>query len=175
MAVPFNIVRVDAVPATPVVNTMYITKDSKNRAVVTFIGNTVAQRASTLSPTDVQTMISEALAGAGEVYVANTLADLQAITPTVNAVGYIRTAAAGDPLMYVFDLPGAAWKVSQVPAKWADIIGRPAATAAEIDAAVAASHSHANMAVLNSLSQSTGGKLAYKGQEVSEVGFASDW
>lgn len=175
MAVPFNIVRVDAVPATPAVNTMYITKDSKNRAVVTFIGNTTAQRASTLSAADVQTLISEALAGAGEVYVANTFADLQAIRPTVNAVGYVRTVTAGDPLMYVFDLAGAAWKVSQAPAKWADIIGRPASTAAAIDAAVSASHTHANMTVLNNLSQSAAGKLAYKGQEVSEVGFASDW
>lgn len=176
MAVPFNIVRIDAVPATPVPNTMYITKDAKNRAVVTFIGNTAAQRASTLSATDVQTLISEAMSGAGAVYAVNTLTDLQAIVPTVNSVGYVRSPASpGDPITYVYDLANAAWKVSQANAKWADIIGRPASTAAAIDAAVTASHSHTNMTVLNSLSQSAGGKLAYKGLEVSEVGFASDW
>lgn len=176
MAVPFNIVRADAVPATPVVNTLYVTKDTKQRAVLTFIGNTVANRASTLTSVDVQTMINEALVNAGAVYTVNTLTELNAIVPTVNSVGFVRNPVSpGDPVSYVYDLANRVWKSAQAPAKWADIIGKPASTAAAIDASVNASHSHSNLSVLNALSQSSNGRLAYNGKEVSEVGFASDW
>lgn len=176
MAVPFNIVRVNAVPASPAPNTLYITKDTKGRAVLTFIGNTAASRASTLTTADVQTLISEALANAGAVYAVDTLAALQAIVPTTNSVGFVRNPIApGDPVSYVYDLAKAGWKPSQAPAKWADIVGRPASSAAQIDAAVTASHTHTNMAVLDKLGQSVAGKLTYNGSDVSEVGFASDW
>ena len=48
---------------------------------------------------------------------------------------------------------------------WTSISGRPTSTPGQIDAAVAASHSHANIAVLDLLTVSSG-VLLYNGDEV---------
>jgi hypothetical protein len=62
-----------------------------------------------------------------------------------------------------------------VVVQWASIQGRPNSTPEAIDAAVGASHTHTNAAVLNALSD-TGGKLYYGGAAVGGGDWAAtDW
>jgi hypothetical protein len=49
---------------------------------------------------------------------------------------------------------------------WSNIAGRPTSTPTQIDAAVSASHNHANAAVLNALGENVSGNLTYKGNEI---------
>ncbi len=57
---------------------------------------------------------------------------------------------------------------------WSEITGKPTSTAAQIDAAVADSHVHANAAVLNALSDS-GGQLLYNGNPVQPTWSTNNW
>ena len=106
-------------------------------------------------------------------------AGANALYLVVNATGDA-TVAAGAAL-YFYDKASTTYtKLSEyesmdVVTAWASITGRPASTPAAIDAAVGAAHTHANMAVLNGLTDS-GGTLRYLGVAVNKPDWtATDW
>lgn len=57
---------------------------------------------------------------------------------------------------------------------WAEITGKPTSSVAAIDAAVAASHTHANSAVLDLLTEDSG-QLLYNGNPVSTSWSTNNW
>lgn len=57
---------------------------------------------------------------------------------------------------------------------WSEISGAPTSTPAQIDAAVAASHTHANMAVLDKLSEQDG-NLVYNGAPLVTSWTTTNW
>lgn len=62
-----------------------------------------------------------------------------------------------------------------VTLEWADIQGGPSSTPAQIDAAVADSHTHANQAELDKVGEDAQGRLTYDGQVVGTFWDSSDW
>ena len=49
---------------------------------------------------------------------------------------------------------------------WANIQNKPASTIAEIDAAVAAKHTHVNKLILDMFDETAGGEVTYNGKEL---------
>lgn len=184
MAEPFVISRVVALPQVLETNTMYIVKQPGSAEVqLTFVGTTADAIGHTLTHSSVETMISAALAGVASVYVVANIAAMNALTPQANSVCYVKNTT-GDPLAtggagaYVWSTVDALWLPLPGTLKkeitWNEITGKPTSSPAQIDQAVLERHTHANMATLDLLSDD-GGKLAYRGEPVSDVDFESNW
>lgn len=89
------------------------------------------------------------------------------------------TVSAGSAL-YAYDFATtttykiAEYESMDVTLEWASISGRPVATPAQIDAAVGASHSHSNKAVLDKLGEDVDG-LTFDGQGVNSRWSTQNW
>lgn len=90
------------------------------------------------------------------------------------------TVTAGAAL-YVYQLSTTTFiKVAEyesldVIVKWADIQGRPTSTVAQIDAAVTASHTHSNKAVLDLISEDAEQQLLFRGSAVTSQWDTLNW
>ena len=187
MSASFVIERVSAQPATLVDNTLYIERAAgTTEAVLTFVGTSPTSVAKVYSSTQAHADIATAIAEAKSVFIFDTYAALTAaVKPKVSSIGYVKSAG-GDPAaktpsaLYVFDIATATWSLLPTGGAadsidWDKIIGRPTSTVAAIDAAVAASHSHGNKAVLDALAVDGQNRLTYSGVPVSPVTVKTDW
>lgn len=68
----------------------------------------------------------------------------------------------------------AEYESMDVVLNWSSIIGKPNSSAAQIDTAVSQSHAHANVAVLNKLSESEG-QLQYNGAPLTTNWATQNW
>lgn len=129
-----------------------------------------------LNEADVQAMISAGIAASNTgVRVVDDIAARNALTPTqgqhvlvLNATGD-PTVAAGAASYVWRGAPVSQWvKLTEhesmdVALTWANVSGRPTATPAAIDAAVANSHTHANLTQLNFVGEDAGQNFTYRG------------
>lgn len=89
------------------------------------------------------------------------------------------TVDAGSALYAYDESSETVYKIAEyesmdVVLNWSDIVGRPVSTPAQIDAAVGASHSHSNKAVLDKLGEDADG-LTYDGEGVNSRWGSLDW
>lgn len=126
---------------------------------------------------DVESMITAAVAGAGasNTFFADDIAARNALTPKTNAMVVHVVDASGDPTVtnggatYMYRSSNSTWvKISEFESldltlSWANIQGRPQRTASQIEAAVDATHSHANKTQLDKIGQDADGNLTYGG------------
>lgn len=176
-----TIQRVDALPGTLAAETIYLVKTG-SELTLTVTGADADVVATTVSKVDVNTAISTAI---GDLGVSNSVefaADINArdaMTLTKSTFVYVADATIDETVtagaaMYLYDLANTTWhKVTEYESldlvlSWDNIIGMPRSSVAEIDDAVAVSHIHENMPVLNQLSD-VGGKLQYNGVDVGSV------
>lgn len=134
---------------------------------------TTARRVPTVP--DIEAMIDAAVAsGSGGAVIVDDIAARNAITAENAQTVYVVDASAdatvtGGGALYIWRASTEAWiKMSEAESldlslTWAAITGGPASTPAQIDAAVAASHSHANITELNQIGQDGDGNLTYGG------------
>ena len=143
-----------------------------NGGVAKFVGNT--------------TMITEIALGLISAQSSfQVVADIPArdvLSPTSNAQVLVIDASVDTTVgtggaMYAYDFANTAWlKVAEyesfdenISFNWTQITGGPTSTSAAIDAAVAASHTHANKPTLDKFTESTQGTPLFDGLCVSTL------
>lgn len=139
----------------------------------------------------INALIADALSslpssGAPVLYAAD-IAARDALEPSLTQAVFVLVAdASADPTvnagaaMYAWNPSTSTWiKVAEyesmdVTLTWASIVGGPSSTPAQIDSAVSASHTHANKATLDKLSESTG-LLRFEGSPIPSEWASSNW
>ena len=179
--------KVNVLPATFEPSTIYLVKDASGDHAKMFISNAAGTSVRRL-PTrdDIQAMVNAAVAGTSHLCVVADLAARDAMAPTV-VTQVLVIDATGDPLVnsgaatYVFNPTGSTWtKISEhesmdVILKWADIVGRPTSSVADIDDAVSKRHTHANTTSLDKVGQDVDGKFQFNGDYVDPALRLSEW
>lgn len=125
---------------------------------------------------DIQAMIDAAVAGVtGGLQIVADIAARDALTPT-NGQHVLVLDASADATVnsgaasYVWRSATTEWiKLTEYESldlqlTWANLAGKPTSTPAAIDAAVANTHTHANMTHLNKVGEDGSGNFTYDGQ-----------
>ena len=123
-------------------------------------------------------MIANSVAEFSKPRVVDTIAERDALVLTTNTLVMVKDATGDSSVtsgaaLYFYDadatLPTDVWtKVSEyesldVVMRWENIVGRPTASAADIDDAVSKRHTHANLADLDLIGTSPEGFLMHNG------------
>lgn len=129
-----------------------------------------------LNDTDIQAMIDASIAASGAgVEIVADIAARNALSPT-NGKYVLVLDASDDPTVnsgaasYVWRSATSTWiKLTEYESMdlsltWADISGKPTSSPAAIDAAVANSHTHANMTQISKVGEDSNGDFTYNGQ-----------
>jgi hypothetical protein len=127
-----------------------------------------------INSVDVQAMINASLSGINALQVVTDIAARNALTLTANTQVLVLDATgdatvASGAATYVWQQATSTWhKISEaesldVQLTWAAITGGPTSTPAQIDAAVSASHTHANKTELDKVGQNADGNFTYNG------------
>lgn len=129
-----------------------------------------------LNDVDIQAMIDASIAASGAgVEIVADIAARDALTPA-NGKYVLVLDASADPTVnsgaasYVWRSATSTWiKLTEYESMdlsltWAAISGKPTSSPAAIDAAVANSHTHANMTELNKIGEDGNGDFTYNGQ-----------
>lgn len=139
-----------------------------------------------INKTEIQAMIDASIGAANELTIVPTITARNALTPTKAVYVYVENAT-GDPTVtsggatYLYKTSNSSWiKTSEaesmdVAVTWASLTGKPASTPAQIDAAVAASHSHTNKTQLDLIGQNAGGEMTYNGVQVKTQWASTGW
>jgi hypothetical protein len=167
--------RETALPAVPLADAVYfIANPATPDHLEVYVSNTagVVKRAPTQA--DITAQISTAIAQAGNLTVVADITARNALAPSSPVLVLVRNATgdatvASGAATYVYDFANTVWvKVNEfesmdVSLDWAAISNKPASTVAAIDAAVAATHTHANKTQLDNIAQDASGYLTYSG------------
>ncbi len=125
---------------------------------------------------DIQAMIDAAVAGVtGMVEIVADIAARDALTPTNGKYVLVLDASADSTVnigaaSYVWRSATSEWiKLTEYESldlaiTWANISGKPTSSPSAIDAAVAKSHTHANMTELNKVGEDGNGDFTYNGR-----------
>lgn len=175
----FSTHRVTALPGTLLPNAIYYVAPPgrPDYVEVYMTGTTPTTVKRIVNTVDVQAMIDAAVSGLGGLAIVADIAARNALNPTANAMVVVLDASADTTVnsgsaLYAYQLSNTTWiKLSEyesldVSLAWASITGRPTSTPTQIDAAVSASHSHANLTQLNQIGQDVDGDLTYAGESV---------
>lgn len=135
---------------------------------------------------DVQILIDSAIAAAGGVSEVADIAARDALTPSGVVQVYVTDAAADATVdsggaFYLYRPNSQTWiktgedESLDLVLNYDTLQGRPSSSAAAIDLAVGASHSHANLTQLNQIGQDADGCLTYDGDPVGPNWATEEW
>lgn len=185
MATPFSIVRLTQLPTSLAPNSLYIVKaPGTNDVALTWTGNSASDIGFSYSQAKADGDITAALAGSKSVFIFGNIAEKDAEVPLVDSIGFVKDATADPTVLtpsafYIFEVATARWSLATSggsgAVNWDDIVDGPEATPAQIDEAVAASHVHANQAVLDKIGVDADNRLTYDDALVSSVTVEADW
>lgn len=175
----FKIFKETSLPGTLEANAMYLIAPSgkPNYVEIYITGTSASTVRRVLSEDDVANMITLANQTQNsliELKVVNTIAERDALTPTQNILVLVKDATGDATVLsgaatYVYEKSNTSWtKISEmesmdVTLSWANLVGKPTSTSAEIDDAVLKKHSHANITQLNQIGEDGSGNLTYNG------------
>jgi hypothetical protein len=183
----FKIYRETTLPATPVNDSLYVVvpSGSLNYFELYAVNSSgVIRRIPTEA--DIDAKISTALSSFSSLEVVNTIAERDTLTPTSNTQVLVKNAT-GDATVtsgaatYIYETSTSTWtKISEsesldVILNWANIVGKPTSTPAQIDSAVTNTHTHTNKTQLDLLGQNVGGELTYNGVQVKTEWSSTGW
>lgn len=186
MAVQMQIKIVNTLPGTFTASTLYMVKSAEAGIFDLYMStNDGAAVRHIISKSEINTMITTALAGFNTVAVVADIAARDALSPTVNSQVLVLdatadTTVASGAATYVYDTVTTTWyKISEtesmdVVLQWANIQNKPTSAVADIDDAVTKRHSHANKTVLDNITDSSG-FLAYSGTVVGLTAVVAEW
>jgi hypothetical protein len=185
----FRIFKETALPGSLQPHSMYLIAPAGNPDLLEiFVTNAAgtAPHRHVLNRTEVQAMIDSSIGAANELAIVADIAARDALTPTRATYVFV-TDATADPLVnsggatYLWNPATSAWlfvsdaESMNVVLNWSDIVGRPASTPAQIDAAVANSHTHANKTQLDLIGQNAAGEMTYNGAQVKTEWSSVGW
>lgn len=180
----FNVARVAALPpvAERIPATMYIVKGVYDLVELYFTAQDSGAVYHVLDSADVATMIENKLSSEQPfVVVANIAARNQSAVDQVRNAMYYVVDATGDSsvasggALYAWNVAGRQWfKIMEYEGldskpKWSDLVDGPNVTVEDIEAAVAAKHTHNNMALLDLLAEQDN-SLYFRGKPVDKSG-----
>jgi hypothetical protein len=127
-----------------------------------------------INQADIELLISNAISAAKELLIVADITARNALTPTFTQYVYVVDATADESVVsggatYLYNTATSSWvKISEaesldVVLQWANIQGGPTSTPNQIDAAVAASHTHSNKTQLDKIGEDANGNLTYGG------------
>ena len=186
-----KISKVTALPGVLAASTLYLVSDAvRTDDVNIYVSNstgTTAKHVPTFAEleTMVDSKVTAGLAAASTLKVVATIAARDALAPTIATLALVLNATSDVTVLsgaatYVYDPVGDVWsKISEhesldVVLQWANINGKPTSSVADIDDAVTKRHVHANAAVLDLLSDSSG-ELFYNGVTIAPQMLAEQW
>jgi hypothetical protein len=186
-----KISKVTALPGTLEASTLYLVADAVRTDDVNIYVSDSTGTAAKHVPTfaELETMvdgkITTGLAAASSLKVVADINARDALAPTIATMALVLDATADTTVLvgaatYVYDPVGMVWsKISEhesldVVLEWDSIANKPTSLVADIDDAVAKRHAHANIAVLDLLSDDTG-NLLYNGLPVAPQMLAEQW
>ena len=136
---------------------------------------------------DIQAMIDTSIAGlGGSIEFVADIAERDALSPSNGEKVYVENAS-DDPSVtsgaatYIYRQSTTSWiKDSESEAMdlvltWAGLTDGPSSSPAQVDAAVAASHSHNNKTQLDKVGQDANGDMTYDGQNIRARLETSSW
>jgi hypothetical protein len=175
----FRTHKVTALPGTLIANSIYYVAPAArpDYVEVYMTGSDPAVVKRVVNTVDVQAMIDAAVSGLGGLSIVADISARNALNPTSNVMVVVLDASADATVnagsaLYAYQLATTSWiKLSEyesldVTLEWTNIVGRPSSSAAQIDAAVANNHTHANLTQLNQIGQDADGDLTYGGNPV---------
>lgn len=188
--VPINFYRETALPGVLQPSSIYFIANPATPNYFELYATDAAGTATKRTPTqaDIQSLINSSIAASNNLTIVADIAARNALLPlTVSKWVYV-IDATGDTTVtsggatYLYDPSGAGTWIKAAEAEslditlnWSAIVGKPTSTPAAIDAAVAASHTHANMTQLNKIGEDTGGNLLYNGSLPATGWTSTNW
>lgn len=135
---------------------------------------------------EIQAMIDASISAANELTIVADIAARNALAPTRSIYVYVENATGDQTVSsggatYLYKPANATWiKTSEaesldVQLTWASITGKPTSSPAQIDAAVAASHTHPNKTQLDQIGQNAAGEMTYNGVQVKTEWGSTGW
>lgn len=184
----YKIHKVTSLPGTLQPNSFYFVAPPGNPDYTElYVTGTSASTVKRLiNEADVQALINASMSALSQMEVVANIAARNALNPTANIVVLVLDAT-GDATVssgaatYVYRLSTTSWiKISEaesldIALTWAALSGKPTSSPAQIDAAVAASHTHANLTQLALIGQDADGELTYNGNNVRARLDTGDW
>lgn len=187
-----QIFKVNALPegAGLVANAIYYVKNGTKFDVYVTDSTAKAVPQNSVTETQVNTIVSQAMANVNSATIVADIPARDALKPTLTSNAFVfvqnatgdATVSSGSAL-YLFNKSANSFiKVSEyesmdlnISLDWANITNKPTSTAAEIDAAVADSHTHANKAVLDKIGEDASGTPTYNGVTLVAQWAATQW
>lgn len=179
-----------AVPSTWEAGGVYFIKPTTppagspaNYCEVYIVDDTGSVTAHTPTWGEIDSHIVSKLSSVGTLVVVDDIAARNAISSPSGEV-FVKDATADSTVAsggarYLYD--GGAWvKIAETESmdlvlKWADIIGKPNSSPAQIDAAVGASHTHSNKTQLDKIDEDASGNMTYGGKAVTTQWKSNGW
>lgn len=170
--------RLSAVPETWAANTLYLIKNPVAGLLDIYVTGADGVPLHSISRSEILALITQETSQLSRPVVVANIAARDALAPTKTTLALVLDATGDATVgsgaaLYLFDNDSgtAAWvKVSEYESMdlqftWAALQGKPTAAVADIDAAVAARHTHANSDVIGKLTAGENG-LQYDGEDV---------
>lgn len=171
----YQVRKATAVPSVPTTsNTIFYVAPTGNTTYVeVYVSNAAGDAVRrVINENDVKALISTQISGLNKMQIVaditarNALTDKTTLVYVKNATGDATVKSGG--ASYIYDSSASAWvKISEfesmdITLDWNNLQNKPNSTPANIDNAVANSHTHANKTQLDDISE-LNDKLAYKG------------
>jgi hypothetical protein len=172
---PFNVFKESVLPAVLEAHSVYFVGPASQPDLVEIFvtGSSASIVRRVLNQADIQSMISSAITANGNAVVVADIAARNALLPlTAPKFVHVLDATADTTVAiggatYLYDPVVSQWyKIAafedlDLVVNYNTIVGRPSATAAAIDNAVAQAHTHANLTSLNKITESAQGNMLY--------------
>lgn len=173
-----KIFRETALPASLLPYSIYMVAPAdRPQYVEIYVTDSAGNAKRVINKADIDALISTAVSNATELVIVADIAARDALSLDATRYVFVKNATGDTSVKsggatYLYDPAGAVdakWiKVSEaesldVALTWAALLDKPTSTVAQIDAAVAATHTHANKTELDKIGQDAAGNLTYGG------------
>jgi hypothetical protein len=140
----------------------------------------------TITKAETQDLITSAIKAANAILYAADITARNALSLSANAMVYVADATGDSTVksgaaLYFYDSSKQTYtKVAEYESMdlvitWDIIQGKPTSAVADIDAAVAKAHTHANEAQLDKIGEDSDGNLTYNGKTVGATTSSNEW
>lgn len=189
MTTKLNIKVLNEVPVTFDPTTLYLVKGSASGFFEIYMSdNTGSAVRHTPTKAEIDALIAAQVTAATQIHVVADITARNALAPSattqvmvLDASGDATVDSGAATYIWYDDGQGGVWsKISEYESldlvlSWANISGTPESSPAAIDAAVGASHTHANSEVLDNLGEDGDGFLTYDGVTVGATASVVEW
>lgn len=173
----YKIYKETTLPGTLTPNSIYLVAPagSPNYVEMYVTGTSESTVKRIINETDIQAMIDASLSSISEIEIVADIAARDALNPDRNLVVLVTDASADATVdsgaaTYVYNNGSDTWtKIAEyesmdIAIDWSDIQNGPSSTPAQIDSAVANSHTHTNKTEIDKIGEDGDGYLTYDGE-----------